>query len=442
MPKTSLRLRLNGVDYSSKLKGFSLSGGRGQPVSGTLELVDYSGHLVSEVSALGEENSNMRAHNQTPSRYYTLDAKQAGRGPTYPWLLPGDPEWDGSITRIPVTDFDPLIELENQSIDDHLYDEGDRKTAIDLLKELVAKASGIQCSPEFADYKVRDFRFANGNLVNGMNDLLQIRQAYRMWEGGLLKFRAFMKKAPVCYLQDRFHVPIGGWKHGTDVAGVKTYFKCFRLATMPSALGGPISGKDVGRVVTINFAQPTKYAVIWSRSQFGTVEDGVFFDENDTPLNTNPSFRYIGTDKEAVKWVGTYRPVFSRRGIPAYFWWVQAMGGANPDSGGGAFEVEKAVSAIEALYGRREEYSALSSEILLDEETAEAYLNAIAVESEWSVRPFDLSTPVLIPGREGDFVHCTHYKTGIAESLLLKNWSHSFAWDQGWSNTYQLAGKI
>lgn len=441
VPAASVQLKYNGSDYSQYYKGYNLScGGRGQTVSGSIEIVDYDGHICEELSQFNESNSNMRAHNQSGTRYWEVIPKQAGKGPKYPHLLPGDPEWDGHCTtRIAVSDFTPLISKDNQSLPDVNYDEGDREYCHDLVADLCALA-GVNHQTLFPNFMVRNFRFSGQNVISGLDSLTALSQAYRKWEGGNLVLDRLRVKSAITRLEDRFHIPDGSFSHGTDTAGLKTFFKAFRLQPMPTALSQPITGETVGRVCEVRFQEPVTYAIIWAQARYGSIEDGVFYDEDDNPVGQG--FAFFGSaHRKAAYWKGTYVPVFARTYSYNPWWWIKAMGGVPPSAAGGDFSVVKALSSVEAIYGRREEYTNLTSEILLTSATATAMLEAIATEVMWSIRKFSISgTPFLAPAREGDFIRVKYYRRGIDEDLLLDNWSHSHSWESGYSCSYGLNG--
>lgn len=443
IPEEEFILKLGDDNYSGNLIDFSYGSGRNQQASGSFQILDHDGKLAAEVTDYGPSNADFRAHNMTGDRFWTAQPKQAGRGPRLPHLLPGDPSWDGvGVTTVSFTDFGPLVALENQYLPGVLYDEGDRETAHSVLSDLVDLA-GVPHSARFPDYPIRNFRFS-GSLTSGMDELAGVHQAYRKWEGGLLIFERLQERTPVAKLRDRFHIPAGGFTAQTAVSGVKTFFRAQRTNPMPTALSSPRSDKTVGRVVEITFQRPVSYAVIRAQAEHGEVKDGVFYDEDGNPVGNYPSFQFLGGSPtiQAVKWVGTYHPKFTRTEAYVPYWRVQAFGGTPASSGGGAFFVEAAVSTVEGIYGRREEYRNLTSDLFLDEATAQALLDAIALEVEWSVRRFRLQTPFLVPGREGDFLGVEYYPLSIDENLLIDRVGLKWSPDKGFSNTYELRGKL
>lgn len=441
MPDEEFELSLNGTDYSDKMLDFNLSGGRNRGVSGSFKLIDHDGKLAETVSAYSPTNANFRAHDMTAERFWQAKPKQAGRGPKLPHLLPGDPSWDGaSVTTVNFTDFGPLVALENQYLPGVLYDEGDRETAHSILSDLVDLA-GVPHVTKFPNYPVRNFRFS-GSLTGGMDEIAGVHQAYRKWEGGLLVFERLQERSPVATLRDRFHIPAsGGFTAQTAASGAKTFFRAQRTNPMPTALTSPVSGKDVGRVIEITFQRPVSFAVIRAQAKHGNVESGVFYDEDDNPVG-GVGFRFHGWGRLAKTWRATYRPKFTRTESYVPYWRVQAFGGSPPSSGGGAFFVEAAVGTVEGVYGRREEYRNLTSDLFLNEATAQALLDAIALEVEWSIRRYRLQTPFLVPGREGDFLGVEYYPLSIDENLLIDGFSIKYSRDKGFSNSYELRGKL
>lgn len=441
IPDEEFVLRLDGTDYSSALIDFSYGSGRNQGASGSLQLLDHDGKLAEAVSSYSPQSEDFRAHDMTSDRFWTAQPKQAGRGPKLPYLLPGDPSWDGSsVTTVNFTDFGPLVALENQYLPGVLYDEGDRETAHSVLADLVALA-GVSYVTRFPDYPIRNFRFS-GSLTSGMDELAGVYQAYRMWDGGRLVFDRLREKSPVAKLRDRFHIPAnGGFTASTATSGMKTFFRAQRTNPMPTALSSPVSGKDVGRVIEITFQRPVYYASIRAQARHGTIEAGVFYDEDNNPVGQG-GFEFFGGGRTAKTWRATYHPKFTRTEFYVPYWRVQAFGGTPPSSSGGAFFVEAAVGTAEGIYGRRQEYRNLTSDLFLDEATAQTLLDSIATEVEWSVRRFRLQTPFLVPGREGDFLGVEYYPLSIDEDFLIDRVNLRWSPDKGYSNTYELRGKL
>lgn len=445
LPQTSVLLLINGVDFSGNLVSYTMSGARGQPITGSITLKDITpNRLAKRVPAFNQANQDVKAHNMTDSVVIDLVVSQGGITTQYPDLIPGDPSWDndGQLTW-KVSDMTALLNLDNQSIDDIMYDEGDDETAHSVLAMLTA-LSTVSINPTFTDYNIRTFRMSGSNLLSAIDELLVPRQAYRKWEGSTLKFQTLTETGVSDSVVDRKH--ISSLSVSRDTSSLRTFFRAYRDAPQATALCSPVDctgGECVGRVVELTFAYPTIVARIRSTARHGVIGEGVFFDEDEEPLNETPATEFYGTPtRKAVRWLGTYTPEFGELAYVPY-WRVTAEGGVlNPEEIDD-FKFQIAVPEAEALYGRRPETSNLATELIRDPETMEQMLDAVANEVLWSINKADLSTPFLLDAREGDFISVTHFRHSLDdEPCLVDNWNHAFSWARGWNNNYGLCYKI
>lgn len=452
LPATTLNVVYNGVNITSSVAGYSISGGRGQPVQGEVTIRSNNNGLVDVVSAFNQTNSSIRAHNMSASRGLTITVTQGSVSTAYPSLIPGDPSWDNEGTlSFSFTDRTPLLDKDNQNIPDAIHEEGDIETSHTMLAE-IASMSGVTITPTFSSYPIRTFRGATKNFLAAIDELCFPRQAYRKWVGTQLFLEKLVEGSPSRTLVDRLHIPEGGLTLTKDTSGVKTRFNYFRDVPLSTILArasctGTLLAESpcVGRVVQLSFNRPAIAArVFWSATN-GVIQDGVFFDEGDVPLNSAPSEIFYGTPtSKAVRWLGTYVPNFILGGDGEYIPSWEAWADSPPltSTSGGSFESNKIVSVLEGLYGQRPEYRNMESELLLESTDAQYLLDAIELELLWSTRQFSLNTPFLLNQREGDFIGLTHYAHGLNNTTcLIDSWNHSFSWENGWNNSYELRAK-
>lgn len=441
LPATTASLWFDGSDLSQYYLGHDMGASRGQAVTGSIRLKDRSGNLAAIVSRFRQSLENYRAHNMTADKTISLTVTQGGVSTEYPTLLPGSPSWDneGTLTW-PVTDLSPLINKDNQNADDILWDEGDDESVNDIIATLAALA-GVAISNRSADWDVRTWRMAGENVLSKIDDLCRATQSYRKWEGSTLYLEALNETKPSrWHAVDRFHIP--SLTPREDADGIRTRFKAFRLAPQPQRLTEPVQGNGVGRVVEITFP-PTNGVRIITNARHGTIEDGVFYDEDEEPIVgwvPGPMTECVG--QVAVRWLGTYVPSFGD--VEYQPWWiVYAEGGSYNANEVEGFDFSAIAGTAEAIFGSRPDFSNLETELIRDPETFDSLLDAIVLEVDWSARTFGMTTPYLAPAREGDFLTVTHFRSGLsAEKMLVHGWNHSFSWENGWNNTYDLRAKL
>lgn len=452
LPETTIQVLLNGIDVTEYLIDYNISGGRGTPITGSITLKDRTNYIIDAQSQFNQTNSAIKSHNMTDAVTIQILVSQGSVSPDYPVLIPGDPTWDndGTLT-FSFSDKTPIIDKDNQNLEDQLYDEGDIVNSDDIYAN-IATLAGEPISPDFTPYSIRTFRGAKKNLIAAIDELAMAVQGYRKWMDDVLHIEVLTEGSPTSSIIDRLHIPEGGMTASLDTSNLRTYFRYFRDVPLSSVLGranctGTLLAESpcVGRVVQLTFNRPAICARVKWTAANGTIEDGVFFDEGGLPLNDDPSEIFYGTAlSKAVRWLGTYVPDFVIGGdgeyIPSWEAWAD---GPPLNESGGVFEAEKIITTLESLYGRRPEYKDLESELLLNPATATAMLDALETEVKWSIRKFTVTTPFLYDEREGDFLSLTHHKHGLVEqTCLLHSWSHSFSFADGWNNTYELRAKI
>lgn len=439
IPQEEVSVTLFGQEVSGNCASLSVSGGRNQPVGGTMKLWDVDGGLIEKLSQWRQTNANVRAHAMDMNRVLEVSITQGGSASNYPTLIPLDPVWpgDGSVD-IPFSDPTPVANLDNQTITDVLSDEGDDKTAHEVIAELATKTS-LQIHSAFQDYDVRTFRFSQQNLLAGIDEILQVRQAYRKFVGSTMVLESLQEGPATAQLIDRVHLTSLSATY--DTSALKTLFNAYRLNPMPTALSSPISGNVVGRTVRVDLVEPSAYVVIVAEAVKGVIEDGVFFDENDQPLNNRPSNIHRGSPStKASYWVATYRPQFSDEEFIPY-WRAFAMGGGTQPTEDG-FNVSKSIAVASGLYGSRPEFRNLQTELVRDSSTMAQMLDAIELEVLYSVKRYKAESPYLLPTREGGFVDTVCWIHGLSSPLLLNSWSHSWTPENGLSCSYDLRGKL
>ena len=451
IPETTLSVVLGGSNLSEYVLEYSCSGSRGGGISGYVKLKDRDDFIAKLVSQFSFSSSSMKGHNMTDGVVLYLSVSQGSSNTEYPHLLPGDPEWDGDGTvTFNFTDKSPIVDLENQNVGDYAYDGPSFSvTAHDIISD-AATLTGEAINPTFPDFRIQTYRANETSIASVLEDMCSVYQAYRKWDGATLTLERLNEgKSSRGHIIDRKHILEGSFSAGKFSSRVKTFFKHIKDNPLGSVLGeASCTGKlgtqsqCVGRVVSINFNRPVERAWIQWEAFRGDIQDGVFFDEGDTPLNMTPSFVIVNADPPAVRWLGTYVPAFVMNEMYVPGWNARAF--TTPDNTDlDDWILEKAVTIAESLYGRRPEYKNLESQLLRDESAASAMLDAIALEVSWGINEFRLSTPWLFEGREGDFLNVTHTKSGISNvKCIINDWSHSFSYENGWNNTYTLGGKI
>jgi hypothetical protein len=450
LPRTTVELIIDGDDFSDYYLGYDLGvSSRGQQATGTIRLKDRDGALANKVSQFDQSFDKWLSHNMTDERTISLTVTQGEKVTDYPVLLPGVPSWDNDGTLSwAVTDLTPLLNKDNQSATDVVWDEqgvDDNKSVSDIVATLATMA-GVSISHTATNWDVRTWRMTAENLLSKLDDLCRPTQSYRRWDGDALILEALNEAlSPAFHAIDRFH--IASLTATTDDSGLRTFFKAFRLRSQASALAEPREGRTVGRVVEITFP-PSDFVRIRTKQAFGVIGEGVFYSGEDEVNSTeDPQTEFYSPDAgvtKADRWLGTFTPDIG----PAeyqWWWWVSAEGGVYnaADVMIEGFDFEQAVSVAEAKFGRRPEYSNLATELIREPETFAAMMAAIVLEVLWSVRRFSLSTPWLLPQREGTFMNVTHAKHRLASvKMLVNGWRHSHSWESGWNNSYDLRAKL
>lgn len=448
LPKTEVELIVGGTDLSAYYLGYDFGGSRGQQASGNIKLLDRNGGVKAKLSQFSPANSNIRSHNQTAARTISLTVSQGSATTNYPTLLPGAPSWDDDGTLSwAVTDLTPLLNKDNQSAEDVVWDEGgpgDDKSAADIIATLATMA-GVPISHSAPNWDVRTWRMTQENLLSKIDDICRVTQSYRKWNGSSLVLERLNESLSSTFSAvDRFHIE--SLRGSLDDSGLRTFFKANRLRSQPQTLTEPRQGDTVGRVVEITFP-PSQCVRIKTQCTHGTIGEGVFYEGDEVRNNgASPQTEFYGNPSRlADRWVGTYTPEF---GDVAYkpWWWVSATGGVYnaADTMIEGFEMEKAVTAAESLFGRRPEFSNLATELIRDPETFQAMLDAIALEVLWSLRRWSMSTPFLCGGvREGQFMNVTHAGQRLTnQKCLVNGWRHSHSWESGWNNSFDLRSKL
>lgn len=459
IPPVVLDVTLNSADVSKYVKSYQISGARGTPISGSIVLKDFdnSSLLVEIISQFYPNNANIKSHNMATTRTISITAKQGVSGPAtqYPTLIPTVPTWDndGECT-INFSDMTPVIDLENVSGIDIVRGEGDFFDSSNVIDLLEIKA-GQTITPGFSPYQVNVFRLNASSILSALDDLQSPRQAYRKWVGSTLNLEVLTPSATSYSIIDRKHIPEGGATLDKDPSSLKTYFKYIKNSPLNSALSNLVQctgllGEEspcVGRVVQVTFNRPADFARIIHKAEFGTITAGVFYDADNNELNpplTPAEIFYKGGGEPATSWLGTYTPGFSLgldRYIPA--WTARAVGGSYSDLEVVSFEVENTVTEAETEYGPRPEFKDLATELLFDEADAVAMLAAIELEVLWSINKVNINSPWLFPAREGEFISVTHYRLGLSsEQCLLNSWSHSYSYEGGWNNSYNMTYEL
>lgn len=455
LPQAEITFLYNSTNLSQYVTDVKISGSRGAAVTGSVTLKDRTGYLADFVSDFNQTHSAYRSHNMTDTRTVSLTLKQGSRFITYPNLIPGAPNWDNEATLTwEFSDYTPLLDVDNQNIGEYLYFEGTDASAYDAIGD-ISTAAGKTITPDFSDYDLGSFRANETNYYSALDELQQPRQAYRKWVADVLHLETLTESGSVMHIVDRLHIPReGGLTGGIDDSRLRTYFKFTRDKPLATSLGenqctGNIGEESqcVGRVVQIQFNRPTIHARIHILSvNRGSIEDGVFYDAADNPLSgIDDWFIYYGTSSAlASYWVGTYYPEFIV-GTDMYApgWRVRATGGTIVPEASGDFTIQNTLTALEAIYGHRPEYKDMETELLRDPATATAMLEAIETEINWSLRVWNLNTPILVPGREGEMLTLTHKKHGFtAEPMLINSFSHSYSIASGFSNSYELRAEV
>ena len=449
LPATSLSVTLFSTDISDFVTSYTCSASRGNGLSGSITIKDRDSFIADLVGSWGPANSNIRSHSMNTARTLSITAAQGGTTTNYPTLIPGDPEWDneGTLT-LPFTDVLPLIEKEDQDLGDYVSLEGDTATSHTIIAT-AAGLVGLTISPGFPSYDIEVFRGNNINVKSALEEIMSVTQAYFRCEGSTinLKVLPISPGSPSRHLEDRRHIPEGGMSMSKDTSNLRTYFKYFKDKTLDSVLGeASCTGKMleesqcVGRVVQVSFNRPVSYAKIQVSAHKGDIQDGVFYSDSDTPLTSTPTFVYYGTavDPKAAYWVGTYVPLFTMTEAYVPSWTVKAIGGPPADAEE-TWDLTEVIGAAESLYGRRPEYKSLESQLIKSEGVASNMMAAIGREVSWGINKLSLSTPFLCSEREGDYLRVTHHKLRLtSETCLVNGFNHSFSYEDGWGNSYDL----
>lgn len=452
IPEPTLKIMVAGVDVAPYALSFNVRESRGGPCSGAITCRDRSGYLAGALSTFTMSNALFYANNKTFDRTVTINFTQKGVKSAYPTFVLLDPEWDSEeIVTINFIDGNALLDLDNQSIQpDTVASEGDVEFSNEKMRQLALLAN-VKLASRIPDYRLNVFRFSGSNVSSGIDTLCKILQGYRIFRGDTCYIESLKEKPARWNLTDRLHIEslTGGFQ--TD--NLRTYFTGLRTEDQPSYLADPITcvgGQCVGRVVNISFDYPSSYAFVFHKEKEGIIQDGVFYDELDRPLNNNPSFVFTGNEQiKAVRWEGTFVPRFSSsaNGPTAQAftpqWTVWAIGGAMPSNLlREDFIRSIAATTVEAVFGRRPEISNFTSELIYDNETLELMLQAVVKEVEWSIKRFSLQTPFVNPLRAGDFVKVKDKRLQVNDTLLVNGWQHSWSTASGFSCNLELNGTL
>lgn len=441
IPPVTHQLIAGGNDLSDYLVGWDWSNGRRTQGSGSMQLRAYNAKGEEEVpSRLGPEGGSLsalfHAHNMTAGNAITMTVTAKGRPYTYPTLLPGDPEWDDGLLTWNFTDLTPLLMVENQSRDDIVAEEGDLVTAHQEMKAIGA-AYGVKVVCNFPDYHIRVFRMNEGSPKRWLDALAAPYRAVSRWEGSTLIYEALSFPGnPEYHLRDRFKIENMSYRENT--ANLRTSWQSFRLEPLPGQVGETrcVGNECVGRTVNVQFVTPTNSVFMVATAIQGKIVDGVFFDENDNPLNANPSHTYRGI-KPAVRWEATYQANVTKAAYtPEYD--VRAVGGASIMHP--AFPIDDEFQAVlqsatlENWYGSRPEYRNLEDGKIPSAAVNNAMLAAIKLEMETGIVGARWGTPWFIPWIEPNHtLHITDFTYRQAKSAWLTSQvDHSFD-GQEWS---------
>lgn len=460
LPQTEFHVSFLGSTGSldDYIQEINISASRGVPISGSIKLKDNFGYIAEDISSFNIDNPDYRAHGMNSERTLNIELTQGVVTRSFTHLIPGDPSWDGfGTTTLTFTDMTPLIDKDNQSLPNIVYQEGDTDETSHTVIADISGLAGKNIVPEFSPYEINTFRMNNTNLLSALDELQAPRQAYRKWDGDVLKLETLSVGGSQFSIIDRKHIPENGITFTKDTSNLRTYFKYFRNIPQESVLGSPREctgqlGEEspcVGRVVKLTFNRPARWARVFTEAYRGSIEDGVFYDESENPISvigggSGGVTEYMSgpLDPKAASWLGTYVPEFilgaDEKYVPS--WRVWAIGGdfegENVPEG---FDVDNTITDIEAIYGARPEYRDLASELLLNEVDAVSMLEAIELEIKWSINKISLNTPFLFPAEEGEFVTITHYRHELDSELCLVNgWSYTYSTESGWSNSYDL----
>lgn len=460
LPPTSLTVSVAGTDVSAFVVSYNVSASRGGGVTGHVVLKDYHSSLLAKaVGTWNTSNNNVYAHNMTASRTITISATQGSVTTQYPTFIFSDPDWDndGTVT-INFSDMTPLIDIDNQDIGDYVRSAGDDKKFSDVLSDINGLVTPSIVS-QVSDYDIGTFRGNGINIKSALEDLLSVRQGYLFWSGSTLQLKALPSTPSASrHIIDRRHIPDNGLRFQPDTGSLRTYFRYFKDVPVENVLGeasctGRMGEESpcVGRVVQVGFNRPARNVRIIAKAFKGSIEDGVFYTEGGAPLGSSPAGQYVAVPPnwtEASYWIGTYVPDFVLGGaMYAPSWSVTAYGGPDPSmmipTDVEDWEVEETVAEAQAKYGKRPEYKDIESQLIRNQATASEMLLAIELEVLWSINKYNLTTPFLIREREGEFINVTHYRHGLnSKTCLINGWSHSFSYESGWSNSYDLASKL
>ncbi len=446
----TISLNFPGINVD-RVTAFSISETRGSSCTGSVSFRDKEGgtHKSDTVGVYGFRSNPVQPHNMTPSRSIRLSVSQKGVNSRYPNFIPEDPNWDedGTIS-LAVSDYGRLLNLDNQTLPNIIAEEGDKSTANQEIVKL-GRLAGVTINPKVRNFGLRNWRFNNQNVAQGLSQLMQVTQGFTVFQGSTCEIKSLANiPAPKWRLRDRLHLESVTGR--IDTSNLRNFFRAFRAESQTVPLGDPIScvgGQCVGRVVNFSFAQPTNFAIMLWHSRNTSIVDGVFFDENDVPLNMTPSNVFNGGNRKAVRWEATCKPAFRRYAQGKYIpeWRVYALGGGAPpsDLDTSEFTYEQEVSNLVSRYGLRPETADLQSDLIKDNATLTFMLQAILKEVEWSLLKVNVSTPFLIPVRIGETIALTDKILGISgEVFLVNSWTHSWSEETGFNTDLELWGKL
>lgn len=438
-PDHTFSVTLAGATVTSSVKSFSISGSRGQAMTGSIVLLDYTG-MVAE---LVNQYRTTLPHNRSTGPEIVFSITVGGVSPTYPTFVVTGISGETEIT-LSFSDKTPYVDLDYQSIADILADAGDIATGTSVMALLAALVAvgGVTVSYPSGGWNVRTFRMNDENVMSKMDELAAVTRSYRRWEGNTLIYEELGDNADSSTFTDRYHILEGSFSMNYSMDGVKTYFEAERLAPQPALIASPfrcVGNQCIGRTVNISFSRPASNVKMEVVSvENGAIVEGVFFDAAGDPLNVVPADTWIHGVNKAHRWEATYEPTIGTFEYePQYL--IHATGRNSAITEAGNFNVNAAVAALETKFGRRPEFGNLATELILDEATMQTMLDNLAIETKWSAKKYNFSSPFVSAGLCGSSVLLTNYRAGVSgESTILEDFTHSWSAEDGWDCNYSV----
>jgi hypothetical protein len=371
-----------------------------------------------------------------------------------PLFAPGTPRFDGYMLEWSGEDFSCIFEQEDQEAEDITPTTNTGQTAHGVIKEVLQSYGVTKYELNFPDYRIRQLRRQGGRPIDWMDYCAKPYNAQRMWEGDKLIYST-PRNPDLLTPKFRFVDQINIQRDGLIIEETddwKNRFNISRLSDQSGNYGEIRCGPGTecpGRTINLVFDEPLNYCQLLIET-FGqcTIEDFVWFDEADRPINTLHQLPALYSPIKAARVEATCRPTWFGANNPLALminlvgYKIVARGGFvnSAFSDNYSFTIQDNPSI--SVFGLRPEYSNIEDPIIPDAEVAQAYLQAMLEENIRKIYKMELNLPTNYVNpfiNPGDCVSVTDYLTSQGDLNWLVE-SSQIRWDgEKWNQSLTLS---